>query len=289
MHPFPLGGHINFKWHPNTEPTGPGHYSLQYMYRPSPIINRTQLMWPLYLLLKRAHFFPYHPLLCFILLFSTKSWIFCLPKCVFHWIDIYLVNWATILLILGNWYTRGFCLFGPERDYNIPQTHQFHSRLPKIWFQQCETQLNRIRVDNPTWIPIETPNSCTEPLSLLVVITIIIYYFTLSRVGSKVPFPVPHFITHNNNNNWSLAIPYDRHKLISLSLTVCLCLSCLSVCPVQKESLLSCVLFIIIVIFIIISLLYSSHPIPPGTGFLLPIRILQNRFCCSATFCFVDE
>lgn len=54
MHPFPLGGHINFKWHPNTEPTGPGHYSLQYMYRPSPIINRTQLMWALYLPLKRV-------------------------------------------------------------------------------------------------------------------------------------------------------------------------------------------------------------------------------------------
>lgn len=35
MHPFPLLGYINFKWHLNPEPTGPGH-SLQYMYRPSP-------------------------------------------------------------------------------------------------------------------------------------------------------------------------------------------------------------------------------------------------------------
>lgn len=58
MHPFPLLGYINFKWHLNPEPTGPGH-SLQYVYRPSPSsIARGYTADMGTILLKRVTTFP---------------------------------------------------------------------------------------------------------------------------------------------------------------------------------------------------------------------------------------
>lgn len=99
----------------------------------------------------------------------------------------------------------------------------------------------------------------------------LLFITTLSRVGSKVPFPVPHFITHNNNN-WSFAIPYDHHKLISLSLPVAL----LSVRLPCTKNLGWAVYFLLL-------LLYSSshcctHPIPQEPVFCCQSEYI--RFCC---------